>query len=121
MKRKRFVVSGIALLTGGLVLGSMLVSPASAAESGKAIFQKNCVSCHGTEGMGNGPAAKMIKPAPKAFKVGLKGKSDAQITKIVKEGGKANGMSAMMPAYGKKFDAKQLKELVSYVKELAKK
>jgi len=121
MKRKHFLVSSVALVSGGLMLGGILVSPASAAEEGQAIFQKNCVSCHGKAGMGDGPASKMLKPQPKPFDTALKGKSAEEITKVIKEGGKAAGLSAMMPAYGKKLDEKQLHELVEYVQGLAKK
>ena len=32
--------------------------------AGKPIFEKNCLSCHGATGKGNGPAAKDLKVTP---------------------------------------------------------
>ena len=33
-------------------------------EKGKASFAKNCASCHGAKGEGDGPAARALKPPP---------------------------------------------------------
>lgn len=33
-------------------------------KAGKEIFAMNCASCHGPEGLGNGPAGKTLNPAP---------------------------------------------------------
>jgi mono/diheme cytochrome c family protein len=38
---------------------------AQAAESGAALYQQNCASCHGAKGLGDGPAAKSLAvPVP---------------------------------------------------------
>lgn len=34
-------------------------------EAGKQLYDKNCQRCHGVRGLGDGPATKFIKPAPK--------------------------------------------------------
>ncbi len=34
---------------------------------GKALFEQNCRSCHGSEGRGDGPAAKGLSPPPRDF------------------------------------------------------
>ncbi len=36
-------------------------------QMGKNIFQTTCVSCHGTEGKGNGPASTGLNPSPRNF------------------------------------------------------
>ncbi len=36
-------------------------------ENAKSIFQAQCISCHGSEGRGDGPAAKGLEPAPRNF------------------------------------------------------
>jgi high-affinity iron transporter len=35
---------------------------------GALIYQKNCISCHGIRGDGNGPAASQLKPRPTSFR-----------------------------------------------------
>jgi len=95
-----------------------LVASAALADDAKATYDKMCASCHGPGGKGDGPAAKMLKPAPQEFAAALKGKSDADIMKTVKEGGKAVGKAASMPAYGAKMSDDQIKGIVEYIKGL---
>ena len=60
----------------------------------------------------------MLKPPPQEFATALKGKSDADIIKVVKECGKAAGKAASMPAYGAKLNDDQNKGVVEYIKGL---
>jgi high-affinity iron transporter len=36
-------------------------------KNGKKIYEKNCISCHGATGLGDGPDAKGLEPAPRSF------------------------------------------------------
>jgi mono/diheme cytochrome c family protein len=110
---------GALLMGAGVMLAGVTASRVSA-DDGKAIYEKNCVACHGASGKGDGPAGKMLKPPPGDLATALKGKSDADIAKVIKEGGKAVGKSATMPAYGTKLTDDQIKGLVDYVKGLGK-
>lgn len=109
----------ILLATVCLLAG--LVASAAVAQDAKQTYDKSCASCHGAAGKGDGPAAKMLKPTPEDFATALKGKSDADITKAVKEGGKAVGKAASMPGYGSKLTDDQIKGVVDYIKGLASK
>jgi len=88
---------------------------AFAAEDGKALYDKNCASCHGATGKGDGPAAKAMKTKPEDFAVGAKGMSDADIVKALKEG-KVGANAHPKP----KLDDAQLQAVAQYVKQLAK-
>lgn len=88
------------------------------AQDAKQVYEKTCAPCHGPGGKADGPVGKMLKPPPKEFATALKGASDADIAKTIKEGGKAVGKAPTMPAYGSKLSDEQIQGLVQYVKGL---
>jgi mono/diheme cytochrome c family protein len=109
------------LIKGAAVLATSLwlvnsAAPAAEAQDAQQLYQKNCTACHGPSGKGDGPAGKMLKPPPADFATALKGKSDADSAKIIKEGGKALGRAATMPAFSSKLNDEQIKSLVELVK-----
>jgi mono/diheme cytochrome c family protein len=117
------MMNRVLVTSAALVMGGLLVSVAASnvyAQDAKGLYEKNCVACHGAGGKGDGPAGKMLKPPPEDFAAALKGKSDADITKIIKEGGKAVGKAATMPAYSAKMSDDQIKGVVDYIKGLGK-
>jgi len=119
MRTRKAWGKGAAILAGGVLVASVVAS-AAYAEDAKALYGKSCVSCHGASGKGDGPAGKALKPPPRDFAAALEGKSDTDIAKVIKEGGKAVGKSAMMPAYGSKLSDDQIQAMTQYVKGLGK-
>lgn len=117
MKGTRHCLTGIAVAAAACVLvcGSATVARA---QDAKQVYEKTCVPCHGASGKGDGAVGKMLKPPPKDFATSLKGVSDADIAKTIKEGGKAVGKAATMPAYGAKLSDEQIQGLVQHVKGL---
>ena len=117
MKTRKLLTSGVAAIATGCVFTAVVTS-AAFAQDAKQAYEKNCQACHGPGGKGDGPAAKALKPPPSDFATALKGKSDADVAKVIKEGGKAVGKAASMPAYGGKLNDDQIQALAQYVKGL---
>jgi mono/diheme cytochrome c family protein len=81
-------------------------------ERGKKVFDANCVSCHGKEGRGDGPAAAALSPKPADLKAMARQHSDGDYAWKI-----ANGRGAM-PAWQGVLDDKQIWDVVNYVQSL---
>ena len=96
----------------------LFASPAFAQgnDAGKAVYDKQCASCHGADGKGNANRAKMLKLD--ATKLDLsraeaQGQSvDEKKTVLVEGKGK-------MPAYGKKLKPEEVEAVLNYAMALA--
>ncbi|MGE5679766.1 MAG: c-type cytochrome [Bacillota bacterium] len=51
----------------GVDLKLVTQSSGQLADKGKTLFQTNCASCHGANGMGDGPAGAALNPKPRNF------------------------------------------------------
>lgn len=69
---------------------------AEIAAHGKELFGQQCVSCHGAEGKGNGPAAAALNPPPRNFTVAEGWKNGRKPSQIF--GTLTKGLNAM-PAF----------------------
>jgi mono/diheme cytochrome c family protein len=64
---------------------------------GQALFEQNCIACHGPKGQGNGPASATLNPRPRDFTQPAGWKNGYQVAGIYKtlgEGIKGSGMAA---------------------------
>jgi mono/diheme cytochrome c family protein len=120
---KRFVAVALAFaFVAGLSVSGVLAQAKGDAAAGKAIYEKECVKCHGATGAGDGPQGQKLKDKPTNWTAGgggLKGMDDQKVLDSIKKGGKAIGKSAAMPAYPKLSDA-EVANVVAYVKTLQK-
>lgn len=96
-------------------------SPSSSApaEEARNAFNTLCATCHGQSGKGDGPAAATLEPKPRNYtdKAWQASVTDAQIKKIIVEGGAAVGKSPLMPAWTQFADKPDvLNELVKIVR-----
>jgi cytochrome c6 len=88
--------------------------PADAQDAGAALYKSKCAACHGADGKGETAIGK----ADKIRDLGsadVQQQSDADLTAIIAAG------KGKMPAYGKSLKPEQVKDLVAYVRTLAKK
>jgi mono/diheme cytochrome c family protein len=93
-----------------------LISPVMAADAqeAKALYTKNCASCHGGDGKGNPAMAKAL--GDKGLNIvskEAKQMSDEQILKIIAEG------AGKMPA-SKKLSKDEQKQALDYTRSLQK-
>jgi mono/diheme cytochrome c family protein len=84
------------------------------AQDAAALYKTKCVACHGADGKGETAIGKANKirdlGSPDVQK-----ESDADLTAVVTAG------KGKMPAYGKSLKPEQVKDLVAYIRTLAKK
>lgn len=75
--------------------------PRSGAQPAQAeqMFATVCVTCHGVDGTGKGPAAESLNPKPRNYTdpQWQASVTDDQIKEIILKGGQALGKSPMMP------------------------
>lgn len=110
MARKLIILCAIVIFT--LVSVSMVLA-AGDPGVGKTVYEKNCMACHGKEGKGDGPAGKVLKPAPSSFHDPEKmKKTDDELTASIKNGVKG---TTMAPFAGK-LDDKQIADVLAYIR-----
>ena len=82
MKAARFTIA-VAFLLGA----HLSVAQSGDAKAGKAVFDKQCATCHGPDGAGKDAVAKMLKVEMRHLgSKEVQAKSDADIHKIIVEG-----------------------------------
>ena len=95
--------------------------PEDSVAAGKKIYEKRCISCHGVEGDGDGPAADRFQPKPRSFKKGEfkyrttpRGSlpTDDDLFKVVTNGLPGTGM----PDWADVLSEKQRRQVIEYIK-----
>ncbi len=91
------------------------MAPESVA-AGTAIFAKQCASCHGARGRGDGALAAKLKsmPADLTDAEWKHGPSDGEIFTLIRDGAKSAGMKA----YRGVLTDRQMWDLVNYIRSL---
>jgi mono/diheme cytochrome c family protein len=107
MNRISFRIILVVLLACGLV--AVCASPA-AAQDAAATYKAKCAPCHGADGKGGKMGTKDFASAE------IAGLSDAQLTETI-----TKGKPPKMPAYEGKLKDTEIKDLVTYIRSLAKK
>lgn len=112
MMTKRKLAGYVAALAA-LGAFAALSSPVRAQDAA-AIYKAKCAACHGADGKGETAIGKVNKVrdlgSPEVQK-----QSDADLTAIIENG------KGKMPGYAKSLKPEQVKELVAYIRSIAKK
>ncbi|MBI3546617.1 MAG: cytochrome c [Gammaproteobacteria bacterium] len=84
-------------------------------ERGRKLFQANCVTCHGAQGKGDGPAAAALNPKPADLSVMAGQHPDGDFAWKI-----SNGRGAM-PPWKQTLKPNQIWDLVNFVQSMAPK
>ncbi|WP_298298564.1 cytochrome c [Hydrotalea sp.] len=83
--------------------------------AGKTIYIKECLQCHGKNGLGNGPKSADLDKAPESFNTPkVKNQTDGELFWKIKEGRKP------MPSTKKSLTDEQRWQVVNYIRTLGK-
>lgn len=100
-----------------------LTNPVTADEAslarGAEIFAANCATCHGDGGMGDGPAAAALNPAPPAIAHTSQMLGDDFLFWRISEGGAMAPFNSAMPAWKAILDEDARWDVITYVRGLA--
>jgi len=105
VKHLSFRLGLAVLLAFGLIA---ICSHPAAAQDAAGTYKAKCAMCHGADGKGGKMGTRDFASAE------VKGESDAQLTEIITKG------KGKMPAYGEKLKPTEIKDLVAYIRGLAK-
>jgi len=91
-------------------------------EKGKEVYDRNCASCHGLYGKGDGPVAVSLRPRPRDLtdQEYVKGLSDEDLFKVITYGGPSVGKSPFMPGWGNTLSKDDIIDIITYLRSLSK-
>lgn len=102
--------------TPGKFLTNPILPDSQSITIGETIYREDCVVCHGPMGLGDGPGAVGLNPAPVNFAAGHTAThSDGDLFYWIKNGVRGSAM----PGYGEKFSDEEMWHLVNYVRRLS--
>ncbi len=92
-------------------------------KKGKRKYDEFCTPCHGKNGQGDGTRMLVEKfdPAPRNHTDGkyMNKRTDVQLFKVVREGGKSQNFSHIMPQWKHILKEKDVWNIVAYIRSLA--
>jgi len=100
----------------------LLPTIALAGEAAERNYNTYCIQCHGMAGNGAGLNVRdmSVQPRDHTDAKSMEARSDAELFKVVKEGGLAINKSVLMPPWGDTFTDDEIKDLVKYLRVLCK-
>ena len=90
------------------------------AKRGETLYQVYCTQCHGVKGDGKGVnAAHMaVMPRDHTDAKEMSARTDEELFKVVKLGGKSINKSVLMPAWGRNLADEDIHGLVAHLRSL---
>ena len=87
-----------------------------AVAAGRRVFAANCASCHGTDGLGNGEAARALSPSPAllAYMIRRPIAVDPYLLWTISDGGAQFGSE--MPAFNDTLSRDEIWQVIAYMR-----
>jgi mono/diheme cytochrome c family protein len=101
------------LVVAVLALVLAVAAPAQAQNPAETVYKAKCAMCHGPDGKGSPTGIKM--GAHDFTSADVQKQTDAQLSDAIAKG------KNKMPGYEKSLKPEQIKDLVAYIRALAKK
>jgi len=85
-------------------------------------YKNFCWQCHGMtgDGMGLNVQDMSVQPRDHTSAKAMGGRTDADLFKVIKEGGLAIDKSVLMPPWGNSLSDEEINDLVRYLRKLCK-
>ena len=103
-----------------IALQFALLSSNTWATNAKDNYKNFCWQCHGMTGNGMGLNVQdmSVQPRDHTSAKAMGGRSDADLFKVIKEGGLSIDKSVLMPPWGGSLSDNEINDLVKYLREL---
>ncbi|MFO7277474.1 MAG: cytochrome c [Pseudomonadota bacterium] len=90
------------------------------ARNGEKLYRVYCTQCHGLQGNGKGinAAHLSVQPRDHTDTAEMSARTDDDLFKAIKEGGKAVNKSVLMPSWKANLSDEDVRALVAYLREL---
>jgi mono/diheme cytochrome c family protein len=97
-------------------LKNPFVPDTASLERGRAVYEQNCVSCHGEAGRGDGPLAASLRPRPADFRVHMAaGHTDGELFTWLSKGVPGTAM----PAFQDQIPENDRWHVINYIRGFA--
>ena len=124
---KRFITTGLLLALSAMTTAVLSADPPPAYE-GRRLYVSYCQLCHGPDGEGDGPLAKVMKISPANLTTTVRSRSDTILTKIITGEGRQtitgrdrhNLLSEAMPEWKDVFSESEVRALIAYLRFLSR-
>ncbi len=96
--------------------------PALGKETAADNYKTYCVQCHGMDGNGKGVNIRdmSVQPRDHTDAKSMSTRTDADLFKVIKEGGLSIDKSVLMPPWGSTLSDDEIRDMVQHLRQLCK-
>jgi len=114
------MIGKITTADAGMTENKANMSASDRGDTGEGAYMGYCLPCHGMEGKGDGPLAESLEDGvmPRNFTDAeyMSSRSDEELFKVIKFGGKSQGFSESMLDWGYNFPDADIRAIVQYIR-----